>query len=493
MTYAFTFDASACSGCKACQIACKDKNQLPIGVLWRRVYEVSGGSWQRQNDAWTTDVFAYNLSLACNHCVHPKCAGVCPVDAYVVRDDGVVYINESKCMGCGYCSWACPYAAPRYNPELGHMTKCNFCYDNIDAGQPPACVAACPMRALNLVTVNDGPSTVENALTATVHRQMSQNLWEIPATQHPFPLPHYSHTEPHLAIRPHAGMGNALEKRISNREEVKSRHSSYMNEGKGETPKRAGRFSASLSGFEATLEELPLVAFTLLGQMAAGLAVFSWMRPPCTFELLLIGLSLGLCGLASFLHLGAKKNAWRAVTHWRKSWLSREILMFGLFGALWLVSLGERWFLNADRWPRITALAGIGFVYSMAQVYRLPSMPKWDTWRTPAGFFLAALALGQGAAWVGDSLAPNQATSVTLLALLGAEWLIWFGTKDKAHAGLTRLRGGLIVAALAGVGIGLAIGPAGSRVAAVVVVLILLEEIIGRWLFYAALDERALA
>ncbi|MCA1899756.1 MAG: 4Fe-4S binding protein, partial [Chloroflexi bacterium] len=115
MTYAFTFDASACSGCKACQEACKDKNNLPVGVLWRRVVEVSGGEWIRTGDAWTNTVFAYNLSIACNHCRHPKCAGVCPTDAYVHRPDGIVYIDSSKCMGCGYCAWACPYNAPRYN------------------------------------------------------------------------------------------------------------------------------------------------------------------------------------------------------------------------------------------------------------------------------------------------------------------------------------------------------------------------------------------
>jgi anaerobic dimethyl sulfoxide reductase subunit B (iron-sulfur subunit) len=66
--YAFYFDSSACSGCKACQVACKDKHNLEVGRLWRRVYEVSGGGWQRQGQAWTTSAFAYNLSLACNHC-----------------------------------------------------------------------------------------------------------------------------------------------------------------------------------------------------------------------------------------------------------------------------------------------------------------------------------------------------------------------------------------------------------------------------------------
>ena len=69
-------------------------------MLWRRVYEISGGEWTHTGEAWTSTVFAYNLSIACNHCVHPKCAGVCPVDAFEVLPDGIVLINTQKCIGC---------------------------------------------------------------------------------------------------------------------------------------------------------------------------------------------------------------------------------------------------------------------------------------------------------------------------------------------------------------------------------------------------------
>ncbi len=79
--YAFHFDSSACAGCKACQIACKDKHGLEVGRLWRRVYEVTGGGWQRDGDAWSPDVFAFHLSIACNHCARPICAEVCPARA----------------------------------------------------------------------------------------------------------------------------------------------------------------------------------------------------------------------------------------------------------------------------------------------------------------------------------------------------------------------------------------------------------------------------
>ncbi|MBI2407831.1 MAG: 4Fe-4S ferredoxin, partial [Gemmatimonadetes bacterium] len=100
----FAFDASACSGCKACQAACKDKNQLPVGVLWRRVYEVTGGGWTRAGETWTSDVFAYHLSIACNHCERPICVEVCPTGAMHRRYDGIVAIDREKCVGCQYCA-----------------------------------------------------------------------------------------------------------------------------------------------------------------------------------------------------------------------------------------------------------------------------------------------------------------------------------------------------------------------------------------------------
>ena len=366
MTYVFTFDASACSGCKTCQEACKDKNGLPAGVLWRRVIEVSGGEWQSTGSAWENSVFAYNLSLACNHCRHPKCAGVCPVDAYTVRPDGIVLLDSSKCMGCGYCAWACPYGAPQYDGEQGVMTKCDFCYDNLDAGLPPTCVAACPLRVLEYGTIEE-----------LILIKDSQNLWQLPGTEHPFPLPNYSRTEPRLAIKPHLGMKSALEKTVSNREEI-----------------QPGRISENWHGI-AAVHELPLVVFTLLAQMAAGMAVwglvFSALPQPV---LLAIGILLGVGGLISFLHLGRKRNAWRAVIHIKKSWLSREILMAGLFGLTWALTAGLGWLHKASPSPWLMAILGLGLIYSMAQVYLIRAVPSWNSWRTPAAFSLSATTLG---------------------------------------------------------------------------------------------------
>jgi anaerobic dimethyl sulfoxide reductase subunit B len=153
--YAFYFDSSSCSGCKACQVACKDKHGLEVGRLWRRVYEVTGGDWIQVGQAWLSTVFAYNISMACNHCEQAICMEVCPSRAITRRPDGIVLIDNQKCLGCRYCAWACPYGALQYDQAAGRMTKCTFCYDEIDRGRPPACVAACPLRALDFGDLAD--------------------------------------------------------------------------------------------------------------------------------------------------------------------------------------------------------------------------------------------------------------------------------------------------------------------------------------------------
>ncbi len=147
----FYFDATACIGCRACQVACKDKNDLPVGQTWRQVVEVSGGGWTAQESGtWTTSAFAYYLSLGCQHCEKPLCVEVCPAGAMVKRPDGVVVVNADQCIGCRYCEWACPYGSPQFNEVKGVMAKCNFCEDYLAQGKNPACVDACVMRALDV-------------------------------------------------------------------------------------------------------------------------------------------------------------------------------------------------------------------------------------------------------------------------------------------------------------------------------------------------------
>ena len=199
---AFFFDSSTCSGCKTCQVACKDKNDLPVGQVWRRVYEVSGGGWKKEGTAWRNDVFAYNLSLSCNHCEDPICANNCPTKAIRKREDGIVLIDQNSCIGCKYCAWVCPYGAPQFNPEKGVMGKCDLCADYVDQGKNPSCVDACPMRALDFGDYDE------------LVRKYGES-------EHIYPLPSPSITGPSLCIRAHQNAGGA-DPAVTNIEEVKN-------------------------------------------------------------------------------------------------------------------------------------------------------------------------------------------------------------------------------------------------------------------------------
>lgn len=138
--YAFFVNINHCIGCRSCEIACKQENSLADGIRWRQVHEIDG-----EIKGHPTKYF---LPMACNHCENPVCVQVCPTTAMTQRDDGIVFVDESKCVGCRYCEWACPYSAPRFNSEEGHMSKCTFCMHRIDEGSGPACADACPTKAL---------------------------------------------------------------------------------------------------------------------------------------------------------------------------------------------------------------------------------------------------------------------------------------------------------------------------------------------------------
>jgi len=146
---AFFLDVQRCTGCKTCMIACRDKHNLPPDVRWRRVVEFVGGAWKIQPDGtYFQDVFAYYLSISCNHCRNPVCVAACPTTAMHQDEFGIVRVDPDKCVGCRYCEWVCPYSAPQFDAVSGSMTKCDFCRDDLLEGGVPACVAACPTRAL---------------------------------------------------------------------------------------------------------------------------------------------------------------------------------------------------------------------------------------------------------------------------------------------------------------------------------------------------------
>ena len=153
--YAFYFDSDACTGCKACQVACKETYQLGSDNLYRRVYNYQGGSWALNgSETYVPDgVFGYFVSVGCNHCTDPACVANCPTGAMQKDEEtGAVWTDHEVCIGCKTCQTACPYGAPTYSEDDGFMLKCDMCADERSVGRKPVCVAACPMRALDFGT-----------------------------------------------------------------------------------------------------------------------------------------------------------------------------------------------------------------------------------------------------------------------------------------------------------------------------------------------------
>lgn len=140
MTLGFYFNQQNCSGCRTCQIACCDRNGLPVGTLFRRVSTFETGEYPHAD--------VYHYSATCNHCEKPQCVANCPQGAMQKIEDGTVQREKDACIGCGTCVKACPYEVPVLLEE-GVSGKCDSCKALRDAGLNPACVDACPMRALD--------------------------------------------------------------------------------------------------------------------------------------------------------------------------------------------------------------------------------------------------------------------------------------------------------------------------------------------------------
>lgn len=156
--YGMVVDTRKCVGCMSCTVSCKMENKVPFDGF---------RAWVNIRERGTfPEVKRHFLPRLCNHCENAPCVQVCPVKATFKREDGVVIIDEKRCIGCGYCITACPYHARYLHPQTKVADKCSFCQHRIDQGLEPACVRNCMGKARVFGHLNDPASAVSKVLGA---------------------------------------------------------------------------------------------------------------------------------------------------------------------------------------------------------------------------------------------------------------------------------------------------------------------------------------
>lgn len=455
--YRFHFDMRACIGCKCCVVACNEQNGNPAAINWRRVGEIEGGFFPHATRSF--------LSMGCNHCLEPTCLSGCPVDAYS-KDPatGIVQHSADACIGCQYCTWNCSYGVPQYNPERGVVGKCDMCHGRLSLGQSPACVTACPEGAIRIEVVAidewraaahaDTPAPGVPVADGSLSTTRITLPAETPPNARPRDITHVAPADPHWS----------------------------------------------------------LIVMTVLTQLSVGALVTIWV-------LQLVGassglgpaalLSFGVGGLAlaaATFHLGRPVYAYRALRMWRRSWLSREVLLFACFSAVAALYAAALWLQvpGGAVIGAVTAMLGIAGVTASACIYRVPSRPAWNTPLTLVQFHLTAGVLGPlCAAAVGAGRARWLAVAAAAmgggqLLLLAVRFLRCTSADGLELRGTARLLSTVLASRLLARGVLLATGAIAlpltlpdASVAALI--LALGGEILGRHLFFVSVVPTHLA
>jgi Fe-S-cluster-containing dehydrogenase component len=307
MRRGFEFDAALCVRCNACNAACTLENGFQPGT--RSLY-----GW---NDAVLPAFSVYSLSLACNHCEKPECLEGCPVNAYSKNISGVVLYDKDKCMGCRYCTWRCPYDAPRINTALGHIEKCQYCFARVSEGVETACASACPTGALRMASMDEFPP-VGVAWFPETGIGPSLILKGVPEGNSPLIIP--AEEDEVITDAPVA------EKKV--------------------------------------MKEWSLILFSLMVISASSLLIASALKADVPWAGLPAILMAGSI-LVSFAHLGLPLRAWRAPLNVLSSPLSREIMLVMILSGMAAVN----WFIPGVINPVLMASVSLLTLISVDMVY----------------------------------------------------------------------------------------------------------------------------
>lgn len=455
--YRFHVDMQKCIGCKCCVVACNEQNGNPASINWRRVGELEGGFFPHAARAF--------LSMGCNHCLEPTCLTGCPVDAYT-KDPatGIVTHSADACIGCQYCTWNCAYGVPQYNPERGVVGKCDMCHGRLSLGQTPACVAACPEGAIEIeiVRMADWRTAIASASADAGVPVGDESLSTtritapagLPPDMRPRDLTHVTPERPHWSLI-----------------------------------------------VMTVLTQLSVGAFVALWtvQLASGV---SGLGAAAVWSMLAAALALG----AAIFHLGRPLHAYRALRMWRRSWLSREVLLFSAFSGAAALYAALLWFEapGSTLAGGITAALGLAGVTASACIYRVPSRPSWNTPYTLVQFHLTAgilgplfagvVAPGGAARWLALAAAAAGGAQCVLVAFrffrcIAADSPELRGTARLLSTVLARrfVARGVLVAA------GAIVLPLSGHALLPALLLAAAGELLGRYLFFVSVVPRHLA
>jgi Fe-S-cluster-containing dehydrogenase component len=160
-------DMDRCMNCRACEIACKLEHNLPVGPKYIEVIETEVSKDNKDRCEF--------LPLSCMHCGNPPCAKICPANAISKRlEDGVVVVDQGKCIGCRVCLWACPFGVPQFGFQ-GKMEKCNLCLHCLREGEIPACARACCGEAISVGTVEEIANFVREKYAHSSLKKLTHN------------------------------------------------------------------------------------------------------------------------------------------------------------------------------------------------------------------------------------------------------------------------------------------------------------------------------
>jgi len=166
--YGMLIDTTRCIECFGCKVACQMQNSLPPEEAFIKFYEQEQGTYPNVN--------FQVLPVQCQHCENPPCVNNCPTGASYQTQDGVVLVDESKCIGCKYCLVSCPYNARVPNHETGVIQKCRFCIEEVEQGKSPICVDTCIGGARIFGDLDDPNSEIVKAIIARKAKPLRPDL-----------------------------------------------------------------------------------------------------------------------------------------------------------------------------------------------------------------------------------------------------------------------------------------------------------------------------